>query len=38
VLGMIAARFLLGESVSATSWVGGLLILLGAGLVGWGSR
>lgn len=38
VLGMVAARWLLGEMVSTTSWVGGLLILLGAGLIGWGSR
>ncbi|MCG0238819.1 MAG: EamA family transporter [Firmicutes bacterium] len=38
VLGMVAARFLLGESVPATSWVGGLLILVGVSLIGWGSR
>lgn len=38
VLGMVAARLLLGEMVSPASWLGGLLILLGAGLVGWGSR
>lgn len=38
VLGMVAARALLGEPVSATSWLGGLLILLGVGLVGLGAR
>lgn len=38
VLGMVAARLVLGEGVSSTSWVGGLLILLGAGLIGWGNR
>lgn len=38
VLGMVAARWLLGETVSTTSWIGGLMILLGAGLVGWGNR
>lgn len=38
VLGMVAARGLLGESISTTSWAGGVLILLGAGLVGFGSR
>lgn len=38
VLGMVAARLLLGEVVPPTSWMGGLLILLGAGLIGWGQR
>jgi len=38
VLGMVAARGLLGEPVSGVSWAGGLLILLGVGLVGVGAR
>lgn len=35
VLSLAAARLLLGEAVPALSWVGGLLILLGVGLIAW---
>lgn len=38
VLGMVAARGILGEPVSGVSWAGGLLILLGVALVGVGAR
>lgn len=38
VITTLAARFYLHESISATRWVGVILIVLGAGLVSWSEQ